>query len=389
MQVYSSLAYSVGESSLRSLVDIFAHRGALTRDQLVEETGWARSTVSRAITTLIDSDFLVEHPAAPSGGRGRPSMAVALNPSFGVAVGLDFGYRHVRGVLADASHRVRSRVERTLPVDYTPEQGLAGARAVLDELMAESNVEHRHVLGVAAAIPAPVDLASGAVSVSSMLPTWDGVDVRGRLSDAMGSDVAIDNDSKMAAYGELRWGSARNLRDFLYFKLHSGVGGAAVVNGELVHGHTGAAGHFGHISVELQGEICRCGSRGCLEVFAGIPAILEAITSVHGRISLQDFFALLTNGDPACVRVFHDAALRVGQVAGMMCNALNPEAVMIGGALSSAFDLLTPHVRAGLVSNAQSANHNVAFLRGSLGHHASAMGALGIALNTGVVRALS
>lgn len=378
----------VSDPMLRALVDALASSGPLTRVALMRETGWARSTVSRVVGSLLDAHFLVEADGSRTGGRGRPVTTLSLNPTFGVAVGLDFGFRHVRGILADATHVVRARHQVDLVIDYTPAEGFAAAAEIVHKLTEVAAVARSDILGIGAAIPAPVDMHTGHVSVSGMLPSWGGVDVRSELARAIGFPVRIDNDTKMAAYGELRWGVARGLPDFLYLKLHSGVGGAAVVNGQLVHGSTGAAGHFGHISTELNGPLCRCGSRGCLEVYAGVPAILDALASVHGTITLNRALQLRQAGDPASVRVINEISVRVGQVAGFLCNAFNPEAIVIGGALSAAFDYLKPGIEAGLADTAQPVNRSTRVVLGALAHEASAMGALGIALNHGLVERL-
>lgn len=376
---------NVSESQLRTLVDAIGRSGNLTRDAIVHETTWARSTVSRVVGSLLDARLLVETDLPQSGGRGRPPTAISLNPTFGVAIGLDFGFRHVRGVLADAAHEIRSRAERELDLDYTVEGGCRAAAEVVDELLARADVPASRIVGIAAAVPAPVDLRTGVVSIGGVLPGWGGEDIRAHLSRALSTDTRIDNDTKMAAYGELRWGVGQGVSDFVYLKLHSGIGGAAVIDGRLVHGATGAAGQFGHMSIDTAGPLCRCGGRGCVEMHAGIPAILKALSAVHGEIGLHRALTLLDENDPACVRIVSEAALRVGEIAGSLCNALNPESIVIGGALAAAFEHLEPSLRRGIDATALPVNRATRIVQGRLGRDASAMGALGVALDYGLV----
>jgi predicted NBD/HSP70 family sugar kinase len=122
-----------------------------------------------------------------------------------------------------------------------------------------------------------------------------------------------------------------------------------------------------------------------LEVYVGIPAILSSISSVHGEITFQEATRLLKAGDPASQRVFADAATLIGRVLGMLTNALNPDVIVLGGALSEVSSHLMPELRAGLVGASLPINHGVKIVAGSLGKDASAMGALGTALDSWLV----
>jgi len=337
------------------------------------------------IAELLDAQVLVETPQEATVGRGRPSTQIALNPVTGVVVGLDFGFRHVRGIIADATHEIIARSEHDLHIDYSPAQGIGAAVDLVEQLVQMAGVPRSRLARVGAAIPAPVDTVTGTISVAGMMPSWDGVDVRDALTDAIGIPVVVDNDTKLAAYGEFRWGAAKGQVNVLYLKLHSGVGGAVIINESLVHGHSGAAGHFGHISVRHDGQLCRCGGRGCLETYVGIPAIVNALAPVHGDISFQKALQLLRSGDAATQRVFGDAAHMIGQVAGMLSNALNPDLVVLGGALSVVSSDLMPEIRAGLIAASLPVNHETKIAVGELGADASAMGALGAALDSWLV----
>ncbi|WP_018157585.1 ROK family transcriptional regulator [Demetria terragena] len=380
---------AVREPQLRRLVDVLAQFGPLTRDELMKETGWARSTVSRVTGHLLTSQLLVERDPTSSGERGRPATRLALNPDFGVGVGLDFGARHVRGVIADATHEIAARAEVSLTEDYTPAAAAAATKRVLQQLLDEAGSDRSAIVGVTAAVPTPVDRQSGSASAGSLLPAWSGINVRQHLTDATGFPVLIDNDSKLAAYGELRWGAGREIRDFLYFKLHSGVGGAVVTDGRLTHGSTGAAGHLGHLSVDPNGPLCRCGGRGCLETLAGVPAILDSIAQAHGEVSLRQALVLLNDGDPAVLTVITEASRWVGRAAGILANVLNPSAIILGGAMSAAYDYIEPPLSLALSANTLPINRDTRVLPGALGRDASALGALATSLKHGLGRRLT
>ena len=232
--------------------------------------------MSETVAGLIDSGLIVKTSTVRRSGRnGRPGTGITLNPQAGMYVGLDFGFRHVRGVLADVSHTILATRETLIGLDYSTEMGLAAAEELVDELLREGGVTPGRVLGIGVAIPGPVDPDTGKVMGTSMIPTWAGVDIAAQLGAVFGSAVLVDNESNCAALSEHLWGAGVGYSNLAYVKLHSGVGGAIVLNGTLVHGLAGAAGEFGHITIDDSGPLCRCGGRGCLEAYVGIPALLS------------------------------------------------------------------------------------------------------------------
>ena len=121
-----------------TLIVLLQRFGPLSRSQLAREAQLSRSTVSGAISEMIARGLVVEGEHVRSEGRGRPSLLVALAPSAGTAIGIDFGFRHVRGVIADLSHRMLAKSEVALTIDYAVDVGLDAAASIVDELLGTS-----------------------------------------------------------------------------------------------------------------------------------------------------------------------------------------------------------------------------------------------------------
>lgn len=307
----------------------------------------------------------------PGSGRGRPSQVVSLAPQSGGAIGLDFGYRHVRGVIANLSHTILGVAERDLGVDYDPEVGLQAVAEIVDELMAVADRPKR-LLGIAIGIPCPTDL-NGVSTRSAIIPRWSGINVAEFFGPRFGLPIIVENESRLAAWGEKVWGAARNSQNFLYFKIHSGVGGAACVEGRLITGANGGAGEFGHISLDPNGPVCRCGNRGCLEAYSGIPAILTELSAIYPNLTLDRMQSLYEGNDPSTRRVVHDAAHKVGQAAAILCNAFNPDLIVIGGSLAP-YGFLE-QIQDVVARSTLQLNGKVDVQLGQLGRNASALGA--------------
>lgn len=347
--------------------------GPLSRADLARRTGLARSTITAAVSSLLDERIVAESQRRKIDGRGRPSVAVSLAPGGRAAIGVDFGFRHVRGVAVDLAHNLMAFEELELGSDYTIQVGMNAAMKVVAQLKRKSGISDQNLIGIGVGLPSPTS-HEGVTTRSAMIPKWSGTNVKRLFEERISCPIVVENESRLAARAEHVWGAAKGTQNFAYLKLHSGVGGAILANGIFISGQNGGAGELGHVSLDPIGPICRCGNRGCLEVYAGIPAVLAQIQSVHSDVTLQGLLALYRENDPAASRVLSDTAKRVAQVASMQCNALNPELVLIGGALAEAGKPFVTRIKSEMEPLVLELNRGPRVEIGTLGRNASAMG---------------
>jgi predicted NBD/HSP70 family sugar kinase len=142
------------------------------------------------------------------------------------------------------------------------------------------------------------------------------------------------------------------------------------------------AGEIGHVTVDEQGMLCRCGNRGCLETVASVPAIIRLVSQTRGEVSnVEQLVALAQAGDLGCRRAIADAARVVGRVVGNTCNLFNPEMVVVGGDLSAAGELLLGPLREAVMHAAlPAATKGLDVVAGELGDRANVLGALALAI---------
>jgi predicted NBD/HSP70 family sugar kinase len=367
------MRYSANKNIKHQIIILLQQVGPLSRAELARRTGLARSTITFAVGALIQQGIVAETEIKESHGRGRPSSAVSLAPGAGAAIGIDFGFRHVRGVIADLAHNILAVEELVLGTDYEVHHGIDAAVRIMDRLKDKCRIADANLLGVGVGLPCPTSL-DGVTTRSAMIPGWSGTRVRELLCERISLPTVVENESRLGARGEYVWGAAKSVENFVYIKLHSGVGGAICAGGIFITGHNGGAGELGHISLDPAGPVCRCGNRGCLEVYAGIPAVLAQVRAAHPDITLHKLSTLYQSGDPATVRVMSDTAKRVAQAAAMLCNALNPELVLIGGSLAGHDDAFISEIRTEMQPLALELNRNPRVQRGILGRNASALG---------------
>ncbi|MGY1736792.1 MULTISPECIES: ROK family protein [unclassified Geodermatophilus] len=372
----------------RRLVEALRMSGPSTRAQLVERTGLSRATVSGYVADLVDRGLVA--PGDDAGAvetGGRPARLVHLTRRAGVVVGVDIGRTHVRVAVADLSHEIVGEETTTLPVADLDSD------AVLDTVAGQVRAELRRagactedVVGAVVGLPTPVvgraASARGTVARSNILPTWSGRTPAPALQERLGVPVIVENDANLGAVAEVRWGAGRGSRATLYLKMATGVGGALVIDGDLLRGVSGTAGEMGHVSLDPAGPLCRCGNRGCLELTAGGTALLRAIrTAAPHHTDLRSLVAGAQEGDQACRRLIADAGASVGFVLGGLVNVLNPDRIVVGGELGTAGDLLVDPLRRALEQSAiPAAAEQLTVVPGSLGARAEVLGALAVAL---------
>lgn len=321
---------------------LLSERGALTGARIASLTGLAKSTVSVALSELRKSEIIVDDIASrPKGGRvGRPGLCVTLNPRAGTCVGVLFGLQRIQLVIADVSHAILAEKKTYIDPDYSPAVAAGVVKVMIEDCCAELGISPDTILGVGIALAAPVNPLDGRVLRAGGVPTWTGVDIKTLFEPILGHRVIADNESNCSAIAEMMWGAARGHEDFLMFTIDVGVGGAIVNRGRVIQGIAGAAGEFGHMSLDPNGPLCRCGNRGCLEMSAGFRQPLAYASARFGRMmSCADVVALALDGDEGCRRLIVDSAEAAGRGLGVVGSVLNPGLIVVGGDLSRAGEL--------------------------------------------------
>ncbi len=199
----------------------------------------------------------------------------------------------------------------------------------------------------------PLDLAADRVAAPKIVPPWAGLRPQRAFEELTGLPVRIENDANVAALAELRWGAARGLSDVVYVKLSPGLGGALVVGGRLYRGAAGLAGEVGHIRVGEDGPVCACGNRGCIGPSISMSSLVERLRPIHGDgLTPARVRELLAAGDKEATRSLRDAGRVLARALADLCNVLNPQAIVIGGALAAGGDAVTEVVREAIDSYA-------------------------------------
>lgn len=322
------------------IVSTLSERGSLSAAQIVRLTGLAKSTVSTALSELKRSELVVETGSEPSQGAGRPATTLTLNPRAGTCVGILIGQAELQVIVADVSHMVLSDRTIYLAPDYPIDNATELIREMVEEAYDGQWHTQKGLLGVGIAVGAPVNPQTGEV-LRGGLPNWTGVNLRQLFEPMFDAPIFIDNESNCSAIAEMTWGAAQGYEDFVVFTLDLGVGGAIVSGGRVLRGVAGSAGEFGHVVIDPDGPLCRCGNHGCIEVYASfLGRLVEAEAHFGRQLRITDVVEMAMAGDAFCRALIRRAGEAAGRALGLIGSAINPPLVVVSGRLATAGDLL-------------------------------------------------
>ncbi|MFI9585822.1 ROK family protein [Streptomyces sp. NPDC052236] len=368
---------SLHRANLERVVRAVRMAGSLTQAEIARSTGLSAATVSNIVRELKDGGTV---DVTPTSAGGRRARSVSLSGDAGIVIGVDFGHTHLRVAVGNLAHQVLAEESEPLDVDASSAQGFGRAEQLVNRLIKATGISQDKVVGVGLGVPGPIDMESGTLGSTSILPGWSGINPSKELAGRLGVPVYVDNDANLGALGELVWGSGRGVRDLAYIKVAGGVGAGLVIDGQIYRGPGGTAGEIGHITLDESGPVCRCGNRGCLETFTAARYVLPLLQSSHeADLTMERVVQLAREGDPGCRRVIGDVGRHIGSGVANLCNLLNPSRVVLGGNLAEAGELVLGPIRDSVSRYAiPSAARQLSVLPGALGGRAEVLGALAL-----------
>ncbi len=323
----------------QTLLRTLYFNGPMTRLDLSEQTGLSPATVTNVISQMFEDGILVEKGLEESLG-GRPRTILDIHPEYGYLVGVDWGETHVQLELFNLARQKLATARQAMsPGENSPTAYVQAIAERLEALLTASGLRREQILGVGVGVPGVVE-HNGPVSVAAPMWNWEPIPLLEMLEEALHLPVYVDNGAKAMALAESWFGAGRGVQDMAVILIGTGIGAAIITKGTLYRGATNSAGEWGHTKIELEGRACRCGSRGCLEAYAGAPGILTTLTEIDPASPLhgEDQFDTLTRlvqaykaGDGVARQVLQRTAHMLGAGMANLVNLFNPELIVIGG----------------------------------------------------------
>jgi len=271
-------------------------------------------------------------------------------------LGVDLGGTKIATALATTQGEILARGYSPTPVKADPSAVISSIFATVEKTLSLGKIDLSRVLGIGVAAAGIIDSDNGKVAFSPNLPGWRDVPLRDAIEQRFGISTYLGNDANLAALGEWYFGVKKRVANLIYITVSTGIGGGIISDGKLYTGCRGAAGEIGHMTIDINGPKCNCGSTGCWETLAsGIALTREAIRQiaqgtntsiialVGGDISKIDakvIFEAAKQGDELAKGLISRLGYYLGVGLANIVNIFNPELILIGGGVAKMGDLL-------------------------------------------------
>ena len=347
----------------RALSEI-RRRGEAARVDLVETLDLSPATVSAVVSELLDSDLIIEAPSTAAAGRGRPRIQLRLNPKARVVAGAKLSDDNVTVAILDFCGEIISTADAaTGPDPLSASNLLEKIEVALERALDGTGINEANLAAFGLGVPGFVEVESGQCHWSPLL-SGAPINLRQLLSQRLSCPIFVDNDANLATMAELWFGHGRNERDFLVVTVEHGVGLGIVLDGRLFRGARGLGAEFGHTKVQIDGALCRCGQRGCLEAYVADYALAReaglAVGSGAGPEKTLDLLAEKAKaGHDVSASIYRRAGRMLGLGLANLLNIFDPPLIVLAGERIQNHELLAEEIERTLAASSISVDRPV------------------------------
>ncbi len=353
------------ELNRRLILEQIRRREPISRVDIVDATGLSKAAVSSIVSELMETG-LVEEIGSLSSAIGRPRIMLSLVPHAAYTLGAELTNQECRVILTNLrAEPVASFAQPINSADLSVETLLDILQSCVQQVAVGINPEQILALGLC--VPGIVDPATSQVAFSVLLP-WRNVALGPALAMRFAYPVALFSRGNAATWGERWYGAGQTAVNMLYVRVGSGIVGGLVLNGQPYLGQGFGAGELGHVTVQPDGVLCRCGNRGCLATVATVDTLLSRVSQllrdarsnplwgrVHGdlnALTLEDIVWAAEMENPVALQVLAETGRWLAIAVASAVNLLNLDMVIIGGPLEQVGEKLLGPLRAELSQRA-------------------------------------
>jgi glucokinase-like ROK family protein len=358
---------------LQTIID----QSPISRADISQHLGLTKGTVSSLVNELIEEKICSETgPGKSSGGR-RPVMLL-FNEKAGYAIGIDLGVNYILGVMTDLSGNIVSEnLKHMNSMRY--EETILVIKEIIQSLLDSTPESPYGVIGIGIGVPGIVNKEGSNILLAPNLG-WTDIKLKAEIETEFHLPVIIDNEANAGAYGEKRFGAGKNFENLIYVSAGIGIGVGFILQNSLYRGAEGFSGEMGHMVIDIDGKECRCGSKGCWELYASEQALLNQAKnsqSISKRDDLNlESLVVMAEEDEEVKDLFRQIGRSLGIGINNIINTFNPEQIIIGNRLAIAKELLLDSIMEVVVNRSlrfNQQNLNITFA--DLSIYSTALGA--------------
>jgi predicted NBD/HSP70 family sugar kinase len=314
--------------------------GPMSRMELSQLSGLSAGTIANVVAELLAEELVQEAGFEASEG-GRPRTILTLNMEYGYFIGGEIGETEIVIDLFDLKlQKLQSVKYPLIPEENNPQTVVQRFTACVKQLLTQAQVSAEKVLGMGVGVPGVVEQAEEE-TVSAPAWNWQPAPLKAMLREHFQFPLYVDNGSKVMALAEMHLEPDKREETMVTLNVGTGVGAGIIYEGKLYRGGNNSAGEWGHTTIVLDGELCRCGHRGCLEAYIGAPAMIRRMRAsapdsslLNSGDEIQTITEMMTaaqEGDPAAKQVLLDTIHYLGAGLADLINLFNPQRIILGG----------------------------------------------------------
>ena len=310
----------------------------LSRADLSRRSGLQRSTVSQIVEQLIREKW-VREGAVASLARGRHPTLLGLNDDLAV-IAVDLHPKIATVAMIDLNGRLLSR--SLTPLTSNPTASTRQITECIERMRSEFAT--KSIEGIGISLPGRIDPNTERLVFAPNLQ-WSDFDLKGLIEKETGLAVRMENAATACLLAELLFGRLNGVSDAVLVTVSEGIGTGVFANGQVISGHHGMAGEFGHFAMDPSGIRCACGRNGCWETFASCQAALRYYQEMEPKapvISFQELLFKAEEGDPSASKALAEQAHQIGRGLGPIIAGLSPQMIFIAGDITSAWHRFGP-----------------------------------------------
>jgi len=342
------------DHNLRRVLEAIMSGDGMTRQDLVETTGFSPAGISKLVGILIDKELVQEHNLV-SRRRGRRAISLRINENCMYSLGVRFARNYVKVGIFNVMGRLLSSNYRSIE-EQDLETTIETITDQIDDQMQAMDDEMRaKLMGIGISAPGPLFGTDGRIALISNAPGWRNVALAECIQERFGKPTFMEHDANVSALAEYWYGQGRNVRRLVYVVADRGVGAGFMLDGAIYGGMNNIAGEIGHTTIQFNGPKCDCGNYGCLEMYCSSLAFLRKAKWIAKeerpagwpgphRLTTDQVFELAVDGEPVAKHLVEESGRFLGIGVVNLINAFNPDMIVLGDEMARAGELLLQSV---------------------------------------------
>lgn len=329
----------------RTVLNYIRRNQSATKAKLASVTGLTFMAMKKMLEEL-EALGLIRSVHKETCGVGRKAISYAINENYKYTIGIHINKYSTSIALLNLSGEIVRIEKHSMEREFINQNEFVELITnSVKNLIEISGVDRTRVLGIGVGAPGPVDCENGIILMPPNLPILNYLPLKEILEKKTDLPVYVNKDTNVIALGEYWYGDVGECSNLVYIDVDMGIGSGLIIDGRVNVGANSIAGEFGHIALDINGPLCNCGNRGCLEAMSsGIAVLREMKEQIEkeehhplyykrNALTMKDVFEMVNQKELLTISILNQSAFYMGVAVSNLINILDPEIIVLGGIL--------------------------------------------------------